>query len=428
MSLSDDLLAGVAHSIGTPAYVYDAKALRDGVARLRQELPDADFFYSLKANPNLSIVRLLAEQGMGAEVCSLSEIETCLVAGVQPERMIMVGPAKSDAELTRAVGLGIKAIIVESLQEIGRIGAIAAQLGRKQRIGLRINPVFHLPGARLSMSGKPTQFGIDETEIETAVAAVASDRHLKLCGLHIYMGTRILDHQVIVENSRAVLALAARVVALAGRPLEFVDIGGGFGVAYNDRESDLDLEALGAALRPLLRAERERQPQTRIVIELGRYIVAAAGSFVTRVRYTKLSKGLRFAVCDGGTNCHTAAGQAAMFRANFPMARLGHGTGARQAWMIAGPLCTPTDILGNQVMIDELAPGDLIRIDRSGAYGPTASPVNFLSFGAPVEAMVDGVSLTVIRERPAIADCLSQQTPRPVPLRTRKKPRILETL
>lgn len=431
MTLSDDVLAHVAQAVGTPAFVYDAECLRSGVARLRHELPGVDFFYSLKANPNLSIVKLLAghdgASAMGAEVCSLFEIETCLAAGVRPERMIMVGPAKSDQELARAVGLGIKAIIVESLQEIGRISAVASRLGRRQRVGLRINPAFHIPGARLSMSGKPTQFGIDETEIEVAVAAVTGDRHLRLGGLHVYMGTRILDHDVVVQNSRAILDLAARVAALADRSLDFVDIGGGFGVANSERESDLDLAALGAALRPVLEAAKRRMPQTRIIIELGRYVVAEAGSFVTRVRYTKTSKGVRFAVCDGGTNCHTGAGQAAMFRSNFPMSRIGKRAGGASAWTISGPLCTPTDVIGNQVMINDLAPGDLIRIDRSGAYGPTASPVNFLSFGTPVEAMVDGPALTVIRERAALADLLFPQTPRSVPLRARKTTRIMET-
>jgi diaminopimelate decarboxylase len=432
VTLPDDILAKAAQAVGTPAFVYDAGCLRDGVARLRQELPGVDFFYSLKANPNLSIVRLLAGNeggaGMGTEVCSLFEIETCLAAGVRPERMIMVGPAKSDEELARAVGLGIKAIIAESLQEIGRISAVATRMGRHQRVGLRINPAFHVPGARLSMSGKPTQFGIDETGIEAAVAAVIGDRHLRLSGLHVYMGTRILDHDVVVQNSRAILALAVRVAALAGRPLDFVDIGGGFGVAYAERETDLDLAALGAALRPMLQAQQERNPQTRVVIELGRYVVAGAGSFVTRVRYTKTSKGVRFAVCDGGTNCHSAAGQAAMFRTNFPMSRIGKVAREKTPWTISGPLCTPTDVLGNQVLIDDLAPGDLIRIDRSGAYGPTASPVNFLSFGAPVEALVDGTTLTVIRERAGITEFLVPQTPRPVALGTRKTTRIMEAL
>ena len=430
MSVPDEVLGRVAAAVGTPAYVYDAEALRGGVARLRQALPEADFFYSMKANPNLSVLRLLAGQGMGAEVCSLFEIETCVAAGVAPGRMIVVGPAKSDDELTRAVSLGVKAVIAELVQEIGRIGAIAARMGRRQRVGLRINPDFHVPGARLSMSGKPTQFGIDEAEIGAAVAAVAGDRHLRLSGLHVYMGTRILDHEVIVQNSRAILTLAARVAGLAGHGLDFVDIGGGFGVAYSERESDLDLPALGRALGPVLRDHAARLPQTRIVIELGRYVVAEAGSFVTRVRYTKLSKGIRFAVCDGGSNCHAAAGQAAMFRSNFPMARVGGraASGAAGLWTIAGPLCTPTDIIGNQVMIDALSPGDLIRIDRSGGYGPSASPVNFLSFGAPAEVLADGRTLTVIRERATLGDHLTPQIPRPLTAAAARKTRIMETL
>ena len=153
MTLPDDVLAQVARAIGTPACIYDAARLRDGVAQLRRELPGVDFFYSLKANPNLSIVQLLAGQDIGAEVCSLFGIETCLAAGVRPERMIVVGPSKSDED----------------------------RAGRRQRIGLRINPAFHIPGACLAMGGKPTQFGIDEAELAAAIADVAGDRRPPTC-------------------------------------------------------------------------------------------------------------------------------------------------------------------------------------------------------------------------------------------------------
>ncbi|MEP4199143.1 MAG: type III PLP-dependent enzyme [Aliishimia sp.] len=428
MSINDDILSEVADRVGTPAYVYDAKALRNRVAQLRTELPGVDFFYSLKANPNVTIVGLVTEQGMGAEVCSLFEIEASIAAGVAPEKIIFVGPAKSEAELTRAMTLGIKAIIAESLQELHRIAEIAARMGICQDIGLRINPIFHTPGARLSMSGKPTQFGIDETELAAALQIVGRFKSLRLAGMHVYMGTRILSHNVVVKNTRAILELAEQVTQLAGHPLDFVDIGGGFGVAYSSRETDLDLPALGAAMRPLLRTARARLPRTKIVIELGRYIVAEAGVFVTRVRYTKASKGTQFAICDGGSNCHTAAGQAAMFRNNFPVSRVGPETGASEVWTITGPLCTPTDTIGHQVTIAGLELGDLIRIDRSGAYGASASPVNFLSFGAPVEALVDDDKVSVIRERANLADYLTQQVQRPIEMQKIQEARLKETI
>jgi diaminopimelate decarboxylase len=412
MNLPDRLITRIAANVGTPMFVYDAAELRDGVRRLKSALPDAEFVYSLKANPNVSIVKTLTSEGIGAEVCSLMEIEACLAAGVAPQQIIFVGPSKSEEEIQRAVALGLKAVVAESQQELRLIAAVAARQGICQQVALRINPTFHVPGARLSMSGKPTQFGIDETEFEDAISTVMEDRNLRLSGLHVYMGTRILDHCVIVENSRAILRLARRMTELAGQPLEFIDIGGGFGIAYGTDEEDLDLRRLGEALTPLLSAAREQAPQTRIVIELGRYLVAGAGIFCTRVRYTKICKGKKFAVCDGGSNCHSAAAQAAIFRRNFPIALVGAEAGDKGCWNLSGPLCTPTDILAQDLQIQHLKPGDLIRIERSGAYGPTASPVNFLSFGMPAEVMVDGAEIRLIRKRSDLGDYLAPQASR----------------
>ncbi|MCF1470143.1 diaminopimelate decarboxylase [Agrobacterium vitis] len=414
MTLPDDILTRVADRVGTPAFVYDAVELRHGVARLKFVLPDVDFFYSLKANPNVSVVRTLTSQGIGAEVCSLFEIEACLAAGVAPERIIFVGPAKSQQEIEFAISLGFKAIVAESLPELKLIDTVAARKGVCQRVALRINPSFHTPGARLSMSGKATQFGIDETEIEAAIALIAEADSLRLSGLHVYMGTRILDYQVIVENSRDILALARRVTEISGEILDFVDIGGGFGVAHGDHETDLDLERLGEVLTPVLRAAKQDAPQTSIAIELGRYMVARAGSFLARVRYTKISKGKRFAILDGGSNCHSAAGQAASFRRNFPISLVGAKMGGEEPWSLSGPLCTPTDVIAHDLQIQNLEARDLIRVDRSGAYGPTASPVNFLSFGMPIEVMVDGTEMVVIRERLDLAGYLGPQVPRPL--------------
>lgn len=255
-------LHGLAERVGTPFYVYDAALVRARYRALTRSLPDAGFFYSLKANPNLSLVGLLVAQGAGAEVSSRLELETAVAAGAPAERILMVGPGKAEADLERAVSLGIKAIVVESLAELDQIDRIAAKAGRCQPIALRINPNFKVSGARLNMSGRPTQFGIDETAMESALARVAALDHLRLAGLHVYMGTRILAHETIVENTRGILELAARVAQTLPEPMAFIDIGGGYGVPYYEDETPLDLAALGEAMRPLLRgsARPTRKP------------------------------------------------------------------------------------------------------------------------------------------------------------------------
>ena len=414
--LSDAVLMRAARDVGTPFYAYCAEALRQRVRAVRTALPQVDFLYSMKANPNVSLIRLIAREGMGLEVCSMFEMEACLVAGVSPSRMIFVGPAKSPAEMARALQLGLKAIVIESLGEIETLSRLCADLGlAEQAVVLRINPDFHVPGARLSMSGKATQFGIDATDIDAALRLLADAPRLRLSGMHVYMGTRILDAAVVKENTRLILALAEDVMQRAGAPLDFIDIGGGWGVAYSETEQPLDLTSLKAALGPLAASWRSRFPATQLVVELGRYIVAEAGVFVTAVRQVKTTRGKTFATCDGGSNCHGAAGQAASFKRNFPIRALGDNSGPVTPWMVSGPLCTPTDVIAQDAPLPALRVGSLLCIDQSGAYGLTASPTQFLSFGSPAEVLVDGSAITVIRERQGLKDLLSRQNPRPLP-------------
>lgn len=425
MSDEEKRLWKIADKVGTPFYVFDAAAIRAQYSTLKTAFPSIDFFYSLKANPNLSVVAELVAAGMGCEVCSYLEFETALAAGVQREKILFVGPAKSDRELGRCVTTGIKAIVVESLPELEKVDELACAFGRRQHVALRLNPDFHFPGARLSMSGRATQFGIDTLAIEDVLSRARHLNHTRITGIHVYMGTRILDAATITKNTRQILLLAAEMEAKLGYPLDFVDIGGGFGVPYHEGELTLDIDALAKELTPVIASYEALHGQTKICVELGRYMVAAAGRFVASVRHTKVTKGENFAVCDGGSNVHSAAaGQGSLLRKNFPVSlikRTERETLPSQ-WTVTGPLCTPMDILGKDVLISRPEPGDLICVHQSGAYGATASPINFLGFGQPAEVMIDGETITLVRERASINTLLAEQYPRSIsgqPVRVR---------
>lgn len=420
-NIRTDQLNRVADTIGTPCYVYDAAALRNRIRQLRDAINNARFFYSLKANPNKSIVRVISQQGVGAEVCSYQELKIALAAGVAPKNIIFVGPAKTTRDVAAAVDHKIKAIIVESIEELGKINEIARTRKVVQDVALRINPEFHTLGARLSMSGVSSQFGIDPSELDRAFDVALSSNHLRLAGIHVYMGTRILDHDVVLENTKNILALAEDLMLKRGVSFDFVDIGGGFGITYSPTETPLDLAALGHSLTKRIHAFKQAYPDTEIVIELGRYIVAEAGVFLTRVEYVKNSKNSRFAICDGGSNVHAAAAQGASFRRNFPLRPLNPRTGSPQEWNISGPLCTPTDLIGKNVMTPPLKPGDLVRIDKSGAYGLSFSPVNFLSFEAPAEVLFDGDDMHLIRQRATLEEYLLSQEAQLLPKQTKHK-------
>ena len=418
MTVPTGLLQALAQAIGTPYYCYDADDIRARFRQVQTTLPAGiSYLYSLKANPNKAVVEILHAEGAGCEVCSGTELEIALAAGVSPRRIIFVGPAKSVEELTRCVELGLQAIVIESLPELLLVERIASSREVIQAVAFRVNPAFQPTTAKLVMGGKPTQFGIDEEQLDEAVGLLRECPHLLLAGIHVYLGTRILDVGTIRDNTKQILELAGRVAEMARRDLAFVDVGGGFGINYFAGEAELDLLAVGRELGPVVEGFTRRCPSAEILVELGRYLVARAGVFVTSVRYVKRCKGKLYAICDGGSNCHAAAaGISSLFRRNFPLARL-TGSGSRSAvYTVTGPSCTPTDVIGEDVTLPELAAGDLIGVYQSGAYGPSASPVYFLGFGHPAEALHDNGTVQLIRKRTTVDEVLASQVAVPIDL------------
>ncbi|MFF7386991.1 diaminopimelate decarboxylase [Streptomyces scabiei] len=454
----------LAEEFGTPLFVYDADVLEGTFRELRGLLPESvDIFFSLKANPNISVCAFLGARGAGAEVSSYAELVTALRAGVAPEDIIFLGPGKDLRELTACVEAGIHAVVCESLEELRQLDRLAAEADaeaksdaepdaeakpdaeadaeaeavadarafadRRVPVVLRVNPAFSANGSGLAMGGKPRQFGIDEEELRRAKSELAELRNVRVRGVHAYMGTRFLHHEDVVRNTREVLAAAEDLAGLLGFPLETVDFGGGLGVAYFDNEDDLDLTALGAGMRAAIAPFAARNPGCRLIIELGRFLTATAGTYVVRARYVKESRGETFVVADGGTNHHMAAvGVGSFVKRNFPVVHLGPVQGQGQTegpeqgqapgsaseaplrrYTLTGPLCTPNDVVAKKVELPEVRPGDLLGVQRSGAYGPTASPGLFLSHGYPAEVLVHRGRAHLVRERDTTEDLLAKQ-------------------
>lgn len=397
---------------GTPLYVYDADVIAGQYRGLRESLhPAVEMFYSLKANPNISICALLHSLGARAEVSSLTELVTAQRAGVPADQIMCLGPGKSRTEILACVKDDVL-LICESFGELALIDEVAAETGTTARVVLRVNPSFAVKGGGLTMGGKPRQFGIDEEALLAASDLAGRHAAVRLCGIQAYLGTRILSEDVVVENSARILDLAERLAERLQIPLDLVDVGGGLGVAYFSGERDLDVADLTAKLNPVFAAFVERHPDTRLVMELGRYLVGHSGTYAVEVRYVKESMGERFAVADGGTNHHMAAvGIGSFVKRNFPMRLLNRtGEGQQVPWNVTGPLCTPNDTLGKAVELPvDLRPGDVVGVERSGAYGPTASPVHFLSHGYPAEVLVHDGQARLIRTRDDADSMLANQ-------------------
>jgi len=400
----------LADRFGTPLYVYDADVLRETYLRVRRLLhPGIDIFYSAKANPNISICSLLRSLGAGVEVSSQAELVTALRAGTDPAHVIFLGPGKSAEELRACATAGIRAIVCESLEELTAIDRLRPPAGTQ--VIVRVNPAFSAKGSRLSMGGKPRQFGIDEELLYGAAGTLADLRHVEVSGVHAYLGTRILAAGDVVSNTRGILSMAAGLSDKLGFPLRTVDIGGGFGVPYFEGEKELDLEEAAGGINEAVTEFLASHPQAQVITELGRYLAGWAGTYMVRAQYVKCSRGEWFVVADGGTNHHMAAvGIGSFVKRNFPVRSLTrYHEPAVRSYNITGPLCTPNDVIAKQAELPEVRPGDLIGVERSGAYGPSASPVLFLSHGHPAEVIVLDGAAHLIRHRDTVEDLLRPQ-------------------
>ena len=393
---------------GTPLFIYSADVLDRTWAMLRAAFPDRfDICYSVKANPNPAILDRFVAKGCGLEVASAGELALALATGCPRELILFAGPGKSEAELEYALRERIGEIHLESFREIERVSGIAGRLGIRAPVALRVNPAAEAQGGAMRMGGKPAPFGIDEERVDEAVDLLCGDAAMEFRGLHLFAGTQILDHAVLLRQYRKGLDIARRVAARLSSPPVTLDFGGGLGIPYFPGERELDMAALRAGLSQLV-DEARVDPllrSTRFLIEPGRYLVGEAGIYVTRVIDVKVSRGKTFLILDGGMNHHLAAsgnlGQ--VIKRTFPVTLLNKiGKEPTDTADLVGPLCTPLDTLGREVRLPAAEVGDPVGIFQSGAYGLSASPVHFLSHASPAEVLVADHRAHLIRRRGAL--------------------------
>lgn len=383
-------LSRLAARVGsTPFFAYDRGVLDRRVDELRAALPATlELSYAMKANPMPALVQHLARRVDRIDVASAGEMQHALDTGLPPERVSFAGPGKSPAEIRQAVAAGI-IIEVESPTELRRVARAAEELGIRAHIAVRVNPDFAVKGSGMRMGGGPQQFGIDAEDVPTVLAGVGAD--IDVLGFHIFAGSQNLQADVIAEAQRRTVDLATRLADALPTPLRYLNLGGGFGIPYTLRDEPLDLPVVADNLHTLVDGVlADRFPDATPVIELGRYLVGESGVYVTRVLDRKVSRGTTFLVVDGGMHHQLAAsgnfGQA--IRRNYPVVvgnRLGEPDAA--AVTVVGCLCTPLDLLADDVELPDADIDDLIVVFQQGAYGLTASPTAFLGHPAPPEIL-----------------------------------------
>jgi diaminopimelate decarboxylase len=401
---AEDLpLSVVAERFGTPTYVYSRATLERHYRAF-----DAAFAaiphqvcYAVKANSNIAVLNVLARLGAGFDIVSGGELERVLAAGGAPAKVVFSGLGKQEAEIARALEVGIACFNVESEAELERIDAVARRLGRTAPVSLRVNPdVDAQTHPYISTGLKENKFGID---IEAAVGVYLRAQKLpglRIVGIDCHIGSQLTAVTPFVDALTRVLAMVDTLAA-QGIVIEHLDIGGGLGVRYRD-ETPPPPQAYAEALLPLLAGRR-----LKVFLEPGRAIAANAGILLTRVEFLKPTAHKNFAIVDAAMNDLIRPSLYGAWMDIVPVRPHGGDT-AERVYDVVGPVCETGDFLGKERPL-RLAPGDLLAVRSAGAYGFAMSS-NYNTRGRAAEVMVDGARASLVRRRETVADQLGLES------------------
>ena len=387
-------LERVAEDVGTPAYVYSANVVRDRYRRLDDALSVMPhrIHYTLKANSNRGVLRVLGELGAGVDVVSGGELFRALRAGFAGKDVIFGGVGKTARELREALEANVLLINAESLAEVRLIDRIAGELGVIAPVGIRVNPEVSVDSSHryIKTGEKGAKFGVPHDEVVDVARVAADGANTRLIGLDMHIGSQLFRLDPYLDGTERLIELLEKLKRDGIDTLEYLDIGGGLGVSY-DEEKSPDLERFANAL-----VKRVKPTGLTLLMEPGRFIVGNAGMLLTRVLYRKHSGGREFLVTDAGmTELLRPSHYDAYHR--IEAVREAHGEMTAD---VVGPVCESGDFLALDRRMDEANAGDLLAVHDVGAYGYVMAS-NYNTRGRGVEVLVDGdrYATTTNRER-----------------------------
>lgn len=429
-------LNGLAARVRTPTYVYSTATLREHYLRLNEAFSPLDplICFSVKSCPNLAVLRTLAELRSGMDVVSGGELARARLAGVAPSRIVFAGVGKTEPEIIAALGRPgddepaagftepISLFNVESEGEFLLISQIASSLRVKAHAALRVNPDVDPKTHSYTTTGTAeTKFGVDIARAREFFKTYDGHPWVKLCGVHVHLGSPVSSPEPYVQAITKVLALIDELEAV-GHRIEVINIGGGFAADYTSGQA-LSAKAYADAIVPLLVARLEKKwaetgRRTRVILEPGRTIAANAGVLLTRVQYVKNSGSKRFLICDAGM--HTLI-RPSLYQAfhfiwpvnvapqHVPIHRTEKpGVPGLEECDIVGPICETGDFLARNRPIPPVAPGDLLAVFGAGAYGMSMAS-RYNSQPLPAEVLVDGNTSRTVRKRESYADLVANE-------------------
>jgi diaminopimelate decarboxylase len=398
--IDDVALNAIADAVGTPVWVYSASEMRRRYRMFADAMVDAgvraDIHYAMKANDRLAVLRVFAALGAGADVVSEGELRRALAAGIPADRIVFSGVGKSERELRLALAENIAQINVESAEELDRLSALAATMGRAARVALRVNPdVDAGTHVKITTGRARDKFGIPYADAVALYRRAGMLPGIEPVGLAAHIGSQVLS---LAPYRAAYQRLAELVVLLRaeGMKVGVIDCGGGLGIAYRDEASPLPAAfagAIGGALRNL---------DVRVLVEPGRWLVGPAGVLLCSVILEKSAGGSRFIVLDAAMNDLIRPALYEAWHGIVPVSAV-DAMGPLTPADVVGPVCESGDTFARHRMLPPLAAGARVAIIDAGAYGAVMSST-YNARPLAAEVMADGSNWSVIRERESHAD------------------------
>ncbi len=391
--VSPDAISHYVNNYDSPLYLYSKRIVTHEYTKLRKGLPsNFKIFYAQKSNPNKNILRHLNSLGVGCDTASLGEMDAALNAGFSADRIMFTGPAKREEEIRFAVENNLMSINVESIQELILVNNVAQEYNKTQNILVRINPLYETGETTKIIGGTGvSKFGIDIEMIDEFFAALKNTTNIVLKGIHIFNSSQILDWQKIYKNTKNVIDTAIKLREKYLFELSHIDLGGGFGIPYSEEEKPLDISRLGDELFRLVDSTEYKGflDGVDLIFEPGRYLSGHSGIYLFKVLYTKASRGKNILLTDGGIH-HLV--RPALIGTSHPIVNITAFYEKREVqdrYMVAGPLCTSLDCFGEEIILPETRPGDILAVLNAGAYGYTESMPLFLSHPQAKEKFLD---------------------------------------
>ena len=394
----------IAREVGTPCYVYSHRTLLDGYRALDQAFAALPHLicYAMKANGNIAILRVFLDAGGGLDIVSGGELYRALCAGADAKRIVFAGVGKTQGEIEAALHAGILLFNVESPQELQAIQAVAAKLGKRAPVALRVNPEVDPKTHPYIATGlRQSKFGIPIPEAFDLYRDMRALRNVEPVGVHAHIGSQITQMAPLYESLAKLVPLVTD-LRQEGLDIRYLDIGGGLGIRYKDEGPPAPSE-YAEALRPLLGAL-----DCTVLMEPGRILVGNAGILVTKVLYAKANQAKKFLVVDGGMNDLIRPSLYNAYHTIVPVARTVNGQPATTLDVV-GPICESGDFLAKERALPPCQPGDLLAVLSAGAYG-FAMASNYNARPRPPEVMVKSDRFYIIRARETYEDLIRGET------------------